>query len=41
MTVNYIEKFSDLASTVCSRDYKGFSGGFSASSGVIEIIERD
>lgn len=31
----------EIVRTVCSRDYKGFSGGFIASSGVIEIIERD
>ena len=37
MNYNRIERFSDMAKTLCARDFKGFGTGFDTMNGVIEI----
>lgn len=37
MNLNYIEKISDYANTLCARDWRGFGRGFGVMTGVIEV----
>lgn len=37
MNLNYIEKLSDYANTLCARDWRGFGRGFGVMTGVIEV----
>lgn len=40
LNYNRIDKVSDVAKTICARDYKGLSGGFETTNGVIEIDDN-
>ena len=37
MNLNYIDKISDYANTLCARDWRGFGRGFGVMTGVIEV----
>ena len=40
MNLNYIEKISDYANTLCARDWRGFGRGFGVMTGVIEVNDE-
>ena len=40
MNYRRIDKFSDIAKTLCARDWKGFGTGFDTMNGVIEWKSR-
>ena len=37
LNLNHIVKISDIAKTLCARDYKGFGTGFDTMNGVLEM----
>lgn len=37
MNLNFIDKISDYANTLCARDWRGFGRGFGVMTGVIEV----
>ena len=37
MNLNYIDKISDYANTLCARDWRGFGRGFGIMTGIIEV----
>ena len=37
MNLNFIDKLSDYANTLCARDWRGFGRGFGVMTGVIEV----
>lgn len=40
MNYKRIDKKTDIAKTLCARDYKGFGTGFDTMNGVIEVVEE-
>lgn len=37
MNLNFIDKISDYANTLCARDWRGFGRGFGVMTGIIEV----
>ena len=37
MNLNFIDKISDYANTLCARDWRGFDRGFGVMTGIIEV----
>lgn len=40
MNLNFIDKTSDYANTICARDWRGFGRGFGVMTGVIEVKDN-
>lgn len=40
MNLNFIDKISDYANTLCARDWRGFGRGFGVMTGVIEVKDN-
>ena len=40
MNLNFIDKISDYANTLCARDWRGFGRGFGVMTGIIEVKDN-
>ena len=40
MNLNFIDKISDYANTLCARDWRGFGRGFGVMTGIIEVEDN-